>query len=76
MSDLPVKKIAQLEKQNMMGELSCVGGRNSIDSKRMMQCMLVNVGQNCFDKVNLCNYLCFVVCTFRLEVVRKARYES
>lgn len=65
-SDLPVKKIAQLEKQNMMGEHNSEGGRSSIYSRRMMQSMLVSVGKNYCCNVNLCNYLCLVVCTFRL----------
>lgn len=78
-SDLPVKKITQLQKQNLTGEHNCVGGKSSVYSKGMMQSMLGKRWPELLwqsESLQLVTLCCVYLQTVQLQGVGKARYES
>lgn len=74
-----MKKITQLQKQNLTGEHNCVGGKSSVYSKGMMQSMLGKCWPELFwqsESLQLVTLCCVYLKTVQLQGVGKARYES
>jgi len=78
-SDLPVKQVTQLQKQSLMGEHYCVGGKSGIYSKGMVQSMLGKCWTELIwqsESLQLVSLCCVHLQTVQLEGVMKVRYES